>query len=215
MESVKKVKMLVVIPPGWKADGTMYSIGALMTTIQSSLDAYVESYDIVSTFEEYEAIPEDKRYSYDLYAPQMGPIATKVLEHQCINNKNLKWVQALTAGVDAYCNIDVFKSSVIPLTNVKGAFSDVLGEFIALGVLYHTKHVERFMQRKAAAKWELEPVELVSNKHMLIVGYGDIGSACARIAKFGFGMTVTGLKRRPDQVSDRDREYCDQIVGND
>ena len=205
MESGKKLKMLVVIPPAWVADGTIYSIGALMKTIQSSLDTYIESYDIVSSFEEYEGLPEEKRNSYDLYAPQMGPSATKILEHQCNNNKNLKWVQALTAGVDAYCNIDVFKKNQIPLTNVKGAFSDVLGEFIALGVLYHTKNVERFMQRKAAAKWELEPVELVSNKHMLIVGYGDIGSACARIAKFGFGMTVTGLKRRPDQVSDKDK----------
>ena len=33
---------------------------------------------------------------------------------------------------------------------------------------------------------------------MVIVGYGDIGAACAKIAKHGFGMKVTGIKKRPD-----------------
>jgi len=101
------------------------------------------------------------------------------------------------------------------LTNVKGAFSGVLAEFVALGVLFHTKHVERFMQRKAEKKWDVEAVELVSNKHMAIVGYGDIGSACAKVAKNGFGMKVTGLKRKPEEVSEEHRSYCDEVVGND
>jgi hypothetical protein len=26
---------------------------------------------------------------------------------------------------------------------------EILGEFVALGVLYHSKHLERFMERKA------------------------------------------------------------------
>ena len=73
-----------------------------------------------------------------------------------------------------------------------------MGEFVALGVLYHSKHVERFMQRKAQKKWEIEAVDLVSSKHMAIIGYGDIGAACAKVAKNGFGMKVTGVKRRPD-----------------
>ena len=58
-------------------------------------------------------------------------------------------------------------------------------------------------------------MELVCNKHMAIIGYGDIGSACAKIAKNGFSMKVTGLKRNPDSVSEEHRSYCDEIVGND
>jgi phosphoglycerate dehydrogenase-like enzyme len=84
------------------------------------------------------------------------------------------------------------------LTNAKGAYSSVLGEFIALGVLFHTKHLERFMKRKAEKNWEIEPMELVSNKHIAFIGYGDIGTACAKICKMGFGMKVTGLKRNPN-----------------
>jgi len=29
-------------------------------------------------------------------------------------------------------------------------------------------------------------MELVSKKHMAVIGYGSIGAACARIAKMGF-----------------------------
>lgn len=101
------------------------------------------------------------------------------------------------------------------MTNAKGAYSSVLGEFIALGVLFHTKHLERFMQRKAEKKWEIEPMELVSKKHIAFIGYGDIGTACAKICKLGFGMKVTGLKRSPDSVTEEQRSYCDEVVGND
>ena len=71
------------------------------------------------------------------------------------------------------------------------------------------------MQRKAEKKWEIEPMELVSNKSMAIIGYGDIGAACAKIAKFGFGMKVIGVKRNPAACSEEYKSYCDEIVGND
>lgn len=145
----------------------------------------------------------------------MSAFGPSIVEDQVKTNPNLKWIQSLSAGIDGLVGKEAIKVSPIPLTNVKGAFSGVLGEFVALGVLYHTKHVERFMQRKAAKKWELEAVELVSSKHMAIIGYGDIGAACAKVAKNGFGMKVTGVKRRPDQVTDEHRAYCDEIVGND
>ena len=62
-------------------------------------------------------------------------------------------MHALTAGIDNYVVAEDFRASPIPLTNVKGAFSHVLGEFIALGMLYHSKHVETFMAQKAERKW--------------------------------------------------------------
>ena len=33
---------------------------------------------------------------------------------------------------------------------------------------------------------------------MVVIGYGDIGSACAKMAKNGFNMKVMGVKRIPD-----------------
>ena len=58
-------------------------------------------------------------------------------------------------------------------------------------------------------------IELVSDKHMAIVGYGDIGAACAKVAKVGFGMKVSGVKRDVNSVPEQHREYCDEIVGED
>lgn len=130
-------------------------------------------------------------------------------------NKNLKWVHSISAGIDGYVAVQSFRDSEIPLTNAKGAYSSVLGEFIALGMLYHTKKVEQFIQQKKDHLWYQDAPELVSDKHLVIVGYGDIGAACAKVAKLGFGMKVTGVKRRPEQVSDEHRSYCDEIVGNE
>jgi lactate dehydrogenase-like 2-hydroxyacid dehydrogenase len=53
------------------------------------------------------------------------------------------------------------------------------------------------MQRKTLKKWETEPMELVSNKKMVILGYGDIGQGCAKTMKLGFGMKITGIKKNP------------------
>jgi phosphoglycerate dehydrogenase-like enzyme len=58
-------------------------------------------------------------------------------------------------------------------------------------------------------------MEVVSKKSMAIMGYGDIGAACAKIAKNGFGMKVWGIKRNPNDCSDLYRSYCDEVVGND
>ena len=58
-------------------------------------------------------------------------------------------------------------------------------------------------------------MELVSNKSMAVIGYGDIGAACAKIAKNGFGMKVWGVKRNPNECSDLYKSYCDEVVAND
>jgi len=56
---------------------------------------------------------------------------------------------------------------------------------------------------------------MVGDKTMLIVGYGDIGLACAKVAKFGYGTKVVGLKRRPELASDEAKSCADVIVGLD
>ena len=185
----------------------------LISKIPEAMTKYVSSYHLVKDMDEYAALADK---DFDLIVVQLGTTCSgPVLKDQVVNNKNLKWVHSLSAGIDGYVAVQEFRESAIPLTNAKGAFSTILGEFIGLGVLYHTKHLERFMQRKAEKKWEIEPMELVSTKSMAIVGYGDIGAACAKVAKNGFGMKVWGIKRKPEECSDLYRSYCDEVVGND
>ena len=58
-------------------------------------------------------------------------------------------------------------------------------------------------------------MENVQGKSMAVIGYGDIGAACAKIAKNGFNMKVYGVKRNPNDCSDEYRSYCDEVVGLD
>ena len=50
---------------------------------------------------------------------------------------------------------------------------------------------------------------------MAIIGYGDVGYHCAKVAKLGFGTRVIGLKRRPEATSEEHRQVCDEVVGLD
>jgi phosphoglycerate dehydrogenase-like enzyme len=97
---------------------------------------------------------------------------------------------------------------------VKGAFSAVLGEFVALGMLWHSKNVAKFRENQKAHLWQAESIELVSNKVMAIVGYGNIGAHCAKAVK-AFGTRVIGVKRRPLDCDELQRQNADEIVGLD
>ena len=60
-----------------------------------------DSYDIVKTVEEYEALAD--KYKYDaLVVLYGGEFMKHVLNDQAKNSQKTKWVHALSAGVDAY-----------------------------------------------------------------------------------------------------------------
>ena len=67
-----------------------------------------------------------------------------LVEDQMKNSKVFKYMHSLSVGVDEVCSVDSFRNSPIPLTNAKGAFSDILAEYILMGMLYFAKEVEYF-----------------------------------------------------------------------
>ena len=44
-------------------------------------------------------------------------------------------------------------------------------------------------------------MEMVGDKTVAIVGFGDIGAACGKVLINGFGAKVVGVKKRPEAVS--------------
>lgn len=110
-------------------------------------------------------------------------------------------MHSLSAGVDEVCAIKSFRDSTIPLTNARGAFADILSEYVLLGMLYHGKHVEYFQQQKNKAEWKGMPAENMNTKTFVVVGYGNIGSTCAKAAKAAFGMKVIGVNKFPEMVT--------------
>lgn len=82
-------------------------------------------------------------------------------------------------------------------------------------MLYFAKYVDYFNQQKNKAEWKIKSVDSLSTKTFVVVGYGNIGSTCAKYAKRAFGMRVIGVNKFPEMVSKEERAHCDELVGLD
>ena len=202
MESTQKVKVLVACVANAIAEAVLKEVDPVLSSDQ---------YDFVRSQDQYDILQD--KYDYEvLVVLSGGPFMTFLLNDQANNNKKLKWVHSLSAGIDAYVKSEDFVNSNIPLTNAKGAFSAALAEYIALGMLYFAKNVPHFLKSQRQNTWCQKNVALVSDKTMLIVGYGDIGAACGKVGK-ALSSKVIGLKRRPTDVTLEQQLNADQILG--
>ena len=136
----------------------------------------------------------------------------------------LKWVHSVSAGVEALLFPEMLEHPAT-LTNGRGAYKRSLAEFVIAGAMYFAKCMPRLLADQKAHKWEQFFMEELYGTTMGIVGYGEIGRACAEKAK-AFGMKVLALRRRPELSSSDplvDRVYthaelhemlaqCDYIV---
>ena len=83
-----KLKVLFCVPPGFKQQG-IHHWPSMLERVQASLDKHISSFDTVTSTEEYDALPGEKKSSYDAFVVQMGGSATKVLDAQMKDNKSL------------------------------------------------------------------------------------------------------------------------------
>ncbi len=123
----------------------------------------------------------------------------------------LEWIHAMYAGLDRSLFPELVESP-IPLTNGSGVFSQSLGEFVMLGVLYFAKDVPRRMQAKAEHRWDVFDNVEIRKQTIGIVAHGDIGRAVASRAK-ALGMRVLATRRNPSpRAGDEhvDRVYAAQ-----
>jgi phosphoglycerate dehydrogenase-like enzyme len=97
------------------------------------------------------------------------------------------------AGLDRSLFPELVESP-IPLTNGSGVFSQSLGEFVILGILYFAKDVPRRKQAQAEHRWDVFDNVEISRQTVGIVAHGDIGRAVAWRAK-ALGMRVLALRR--------------------
>jgi phosphoglycerate dehydrogenase-like enzyme len=114
--------------------------------------------------------------------------------------KQVKWVHSLSAGVESTL-IPEFVNSPVPLTNARGVFAPSLAEFVILGMLYFYKRVRRLVENQRAHKWDEFLVDWLRGKTMGVVGYGEIGRECARLAK-ALGVKIYATRRNPERSSD-------------
>lgn len=121
----------------------------------------------------------------------------------------VRWVHSRSAGLDGVLFPEL-AASPVPLTNARGVFSEILGEFAIGAVFFFAKDLRRMLRSQMAGIWdEFDTVE-VRGQSVGIVGYGDIGRAVAWRAH-ALGMKVLALRRRPELA--RGDPYVAQAFG--
>lgn len=122
----------------------------------------------------------------------------------------LQWVHSVTAGVEHFMCPEIRDNEGIVVTNAKGVFSSSLGEYVMAACGHFSKSIPRLMKQKDEKKWEQFAVTELKGQTMGVIGFGDIGKSCAKLAK-AYGMKVLGVRRNPDP---RVREqYADKVFG--
>lgn len=115
----------------------------LTKRIKPSLDKNCSKISIVKSKEDYYALED--RYTYEVVTCWGLPgLCKELIADQMANSKAFKYMHSLSVGVDEVCAIKEFIDSPIPLTNARGAFAEILAEYVLLGMLYFGKHVEFF-----------------------------------------------------------------------
>jgi phosphoglycerate dehydrogenase-like enzyme len=115
--------------------------------------------------------------------------------------QNLKWIQALTTGVDSIINLPSFRKEVL-LTSARGIHGPQMSEMAILLMLALNRNLQKVIRNQDQRAWERWPGKLLYNKNVGILGVGTIGEEIARKCKV-FGMTVFGIdivKRKIDSI---------------
>jgi phosphoglycerate dehydrogenase-like enzyme len=108
---------------------------------------------------------------------------------------NLRWAQALTAGVEGWLALPDLPPG-LTLTSARGTHRESMPENI-LGALFHiAKPYAAIEEDKKHGLWRNRIATPLNGQTLGIVGLGAIGQEVARLAT-ALGMRVIGTKRRP------------------
>jgi phosphoglycerate dehydrogenase-like enzyme len=111
---------------------------------------------------------------------------------------NLRWAQALTAGVEAWLALPDLPDGLI-LTSARGTHRESMPENI-LGALFHiTKPYAAIAADQKQRLWRNRIATPLNGQTLGILGLGAIGQEVARLAS-ALGMRVLGTKRRPAAI---------------
>jgi D-2-hydroxyacid dehydrogenase (NADP+) len=100
----------------------------------------------------------------------------------------LKWLQAMSAGVDMLMNDELKRSSIV-LTNMRGISAVPVAESAFALILALAKSLHICFEQKQQRLWKQFHPEILDSSTLGILGLGNIGRQAARIAK-SFGMRV-------------------------
>jgi phosphoglycerate dehydrogenase-like enzyme len=120
---------------------------------------------------------------------------------------NLKWIQAITAGVDNLPLKEINDRRII-LTNARGIHKIQMAEFTIAAMINFARNFHLMHRNQIKGVWDRSvPQAEIYGKVVGIIGLGSIGEEIARKASF-FGMRVLGVRKNPQAM-----KYVDQVYG--
>ena len=110
----------------------------------------------------------------------------------------LRWVQALTAGVETWLALPDLPEH-LTLTCARGTHRESMPENILAALFHLTKPYAAAEQDQKLRKWVRRVATPLNGQTLGILGLGEIGQRVARLADT-IGMRVIGTKRRPEPL---------------
>ena len=163
-----------------------------------------------STDPDWETLPESDAlfmcYQF-LFAARDNP---KIHDALLSLAKRMKFLQSGFAGMDAPILQDVLKIENVHIANASSVYAIPIAHYVFSQILRWNKRIDHHIEYQQSKNWA--PIAgdgELTNKTLVILGYGGIGSQVAKLGK-AFGMRVTGIRRNP-----QDNEYADEVLGLD
>ncbi len=129
-----------------------------------------------------------------------GVIGWRVPDEWLAAGDGLRWVQALSAGVD-FLPVDRFEDEGIVLTNAAGVHAEPIAEQVLAYMLTFERELLEIRRHQDRGVWERPRGGELRGKTLGVIGVGSIGS---RVAELGsaLGMETLGTKRDTSAVPD-------------
>lgn len=111
----------------------------------------------------------------------------------------LRWLQAMSAGVDRYVSIPgLAQRTEIVFTNMAGVHGPAIADHVFAMLLALTRDMRGVLDSARGASWSVVPGPMtpttLEGRTLFVVGLGGIGNQVARRGH-GFGMRVVATKR--------------------
>ena len=118
----------------------------------------------------------------------------------------LRWIQALTAGVDIFPLSEIQEQGII-LTCGRGIHKIYIAEYAISAMINLARNFHLMFNNQLKAKWDRSlPQEEIHGRVAGIIGLGSIGQEIARKASI-LGMRVIGVKNNPQPLEGVDQVY--------
>lgn len=151
----------------------------------------------------------DKNLLFDYLSDTEIFITFRCTREMLDNAPLLKWVQIMSAGVDAIPLEEIKRRGII-ITNGRGIHKIQMSEYAIAAMIMLARSFQNIFRNQYDGRWDNSYAQgEINGSTVGIIGLGSIGREIARKAAF-FGMNVIGVKNKPEAV-----EYVSHVYGTE